>query len=204
MTSLPLIYDAAMGAAIERLAEPVRAFHRAPAPARFVGRASVARGSNPLARIVASVMGLPPSSPDCEVEVLVTRDDTNVETWRRTFAGRAFVSSQLPGRGRWQGLIVERIGPMAFAYAVIERRGKLHLDIRGWSASGIPMPAFLGPGADAFEHGADGRFNFDVAMLLPVIGLVVHYRGWLAPADAQGDRSDRRSDRGTRSDTPQI
>lgn len=181
MTAAAPIYDTALGAAMERVAAPVRAFHRAPAPARFAGRASVARGGNPLARVVAMAMGLPPSSTDCEVEVIVNRGMDGTETWRRTFDGRVFQSSQSLGRGRWDGLIVERIGPLSFAYAVIERRGQLHLDLRGWSAFSVPMPAFLGPGADAFEHGADGRFNFDVAMLLPVIGLVVHYRGWLEP-----------------------
>ena len=83
----------------------------------------------------------------------MTRAANGAETWRRSFAGRVFTSSQLLGSGRWNGLIVERIGPMAFAYAVIERRSQLHLDLRGWSAFGIPMPAFLGPGADAFEKG---------------------------------------------------
>ena len=43
------------------------------------------------------------------------------------------------------------------------------------------MPSILGPAPIAFEHAADGRFNFDVEMSLPLIGLVVRYRGWLEP-----------------------
>ena len=30
---------------------------------------------------------------------------------------------------------------------------------------------------------AQGRFRFDVALFLPLIGLLVHYRGWLVPDD---------------------
>jgi len=29
----------------------------------------------------------------------------------------------------------------------------------------------------------DGRFHFDVPIALPLIGDVVHYRGWLAPVE---------------------
>ena len=41
------------------------------------------------------------------------------------------------------------------------------------------MPIALAPWITAGEHGADGRFHFDVAVAMPLIGPVVHYRGWL-------------------------
>jgi len=176
-----LIYDAALGDGMDRLASPIRDFHRAAAPARFGGRAAVVRGGNPLAQLVAVVMGMPRASADCAIEVVVTRAPSGTETWSRSFDGKGMVSRQELGAGRWAGLVVERIGAMAFAYAVIERGGELHLDIRGWTALGLPMPLWLGPRAVAFEHGADGRFNFDVDMALPLIGRIVHYRGWLVP-----------------------
>jgi hypothetical protein len=177
----PQIYDAVMGEAMNRLAPPIRDFHRAANPAHFAGRASVKRGGNPLARIAAAIIGLPATSPDCPVEIEITRNSQATEIWRRTFAGKPFISRQYAGTGTWSGLMIERIGPMSFAYALIERKSDLHLDVRYWSAFGIPMPAFLGPKADAFEHAANNRFNFDVAMSLPIIGLLVHYRGWLEP-----------------------
>lgn len=176
-----LLYEDALGRAIERVAEPVRAFHRTASPANFAGRASVDRGTNPIAHWIAGVMGLPAASPDCPIEFRLTRDASGVETWRRCFAGASFSSTQELGRGSWSGLIVERFGPMAFALAVIEERGRLRVVPRHWSVFGISMPAFLGPRADGIEHNADGRFNFDVVLCLPLIGLIVHYRGWLEP-----------------------
>ena len=44
------------------------------------------------------------------------------------------------------------------------------------------------PKSETFEEvGKDGRFRFDVSISLPLIGLLVRYRGWLEPASsAQG------------------
>ena len=33
----------------------------------------------------------------------------------------------------------------------------------------------------AREYEADGRFHFDVPITLPLVGLLIHYRGWLVP-----------------------
>jgi hypothetical protein len=35
------------------------------------------------------------------------------------------------------------------------------------------------PRGIAREYEANGRFHFDVPIALPLIGLLVHYRGWL-------------------------
>jgi hypothetical protein len=43
------------------------------------------------------------------------------------------------------------------------------------------MPRSWAPGGEAYEHGADNRFNFHVEIALPLIGTVVRYRGWLVP-----------------------
>jgi hypothetical protein len=45
------------------------------------------------------------------------------------------------------------------------------------------LPAFLTPTCEAKEFVDDsGRFNFDVRISMPGIGLLTHYRGWLTPA----------------------
>ena len=174
------LYDAVLGSSVERLAEPLRAFHRAPLPQRFAGRARVERGGNLIAKLVATLLRLPAETPDCAVEVSVSSDEQG-EVWSRRFDGKPFVSGQHAGTGAWSGLVVERIGPMSFAYAASERNGELHLDIRGWQAFSIPMPRQLGPCVCAREHAMADRFNFDVDIELPLIGRIVHYRGWLVP-----------------------
>ena len=137
MKAARLLYDEALGRAIERVAEPVRAFHRAASPAHFTGRARVDRGTNRIAHFSADMMGLPAASPDCVIEFRLTRDIDGVETWRRTFAGTSFASTQEQGRGGWSGLIVERFGLMAFALAATEDRGRLRVVPRHWSVFGM-------------------------------------------------------------------
>jgi hypothetical protein len=44
------------------------------------------------------------------------------------------------------------------------------------------MPQRLVTRVEAFDSDDAGRFNFDVSISLPVLGLVVHYQGSLAPA----------------------
>ena len=53
----------------------------------------------------------------------------------------------------------------------------------GWSIWRLPLPLFLAPRSRAREWQEDGRFCFEVPIALPLIGRIVHYRGWLAPAD---------------------
>ncbi len=51
------------------------------------------------------------------------------------------------------------------------------------------MPGALAPGGAACEHAADGRFNFDVEIAAPLVGLIVAYRGWLEPATVADERA---------------
>ena len=45
---------------------------------------------------------------------------------------------------------------------------------------GCPLPDFLCPRSHASESvGADGQFHFDVPIALPLIGMIVHYKGSL-------------------------
>ncbi len=46
------------------------------------------------------------------------------------------------------------------------------------------MPRFLLPLGVAREYEADGRFHFDVPIALPLVGPLVHYKGWLTPPAA--------------------
>ena len=46
--------------------------------------------------------------------------------------------------------------------------------------SALPLPRFLAPRSQARAFVDDtGRYRFDVPITLPLIGALVHYRGWL-------------------------
>lgn len=175
--ALPL-YRQFFGSAWETLPEAIRTLHDGVGTWQTEGRAKVERGRSVLARIAATVFGFPKAGDDVPVSV---RFDSagGRETWTRTFAGKAFSSVQFEGRGRYEGLICERFGPLTFAMAMVIADGKLQLMQRGWSAFGIPLPMFLAPAGNTFESAEDGRFHFHVEIGFPWTGLIVRYRGWL-------------------------
>ncbi len=177
------LYRRVLGDAYETLPAPLRRLHDIGGPAAAAGMASVARGNGMLARLVAACIGFPRAGANMPVQVAF-RTVADGEIWRRTFAGRSFVSTQREGSGRWQHLIVERFGPLSFALALVVEGRRLRLVMRGWRAFGLPMPRSLAPRIESFEHAEGGRFNFHVAIGHRLTGPIVCYRGWLAPVPA--------------------
>lgn len=182
------LYERMLGEAWHRLPQPIRALHSDPDGKVVRGEARVERGSNPFARLAAAVVGFPKAGSDIPVEVRFTERDGE-EIWERNFAGKRFRSFQREGAGRFSGLLAERFGPLEFGLALVIEDEKLCLVTRGWRAFGIPMPRFLAPGGEAFEHVVDGRFHFHVEISHPLIGLIVRYRGWLEPTALPKDQS---------------
>jgi len=71
---------------------------------------------------------------------------------------------------------------MNFTMALVVDGERLRLLLRRWSILGVPMPLALGPRIDAFEFVDNGRFCFHIEIRHPLAGLIVRYRGWLAPS----------------------
>jgi hypothetical protein len=174
------LYRRALGEAWDELPELVQAMHDLSGDRRVAGRAEVERGKGLMARLVAALIGFPKAGRNVPVEVTFRIRD-GVETWRRGFAGRAFSSTQQAGRGRSEGLVEERFGPVRVGLALVLDGGRLRLVVRRWSLLGLPLPLALAPGGEAWETAADGRFRFHVEIRHPWTGLIVRYRGWLAP-----------------------
>jgi len=142
------------------------------------GTATVTRGSGLLARIAAAIVGFPRAGENVTVRVDFKLANGR-ERWTRTFAGRAFHSTQEQGRGRDAWLVCERFGPVKVAMALVLDGGRLRLIVRRWSMFGIALPRFLAPGGDSYEYAADGRFHFHVEIGHPWTGPIVGYQGWL-------------------------
>lgn len=176
---LPL-YRRLLGDAWSSLPEPLRAMHDLAGRQSADGKATVQRGNGMLARLIAGVFGFPESGRDVPVTVEFERRG-DAEIWRRSFAGRSFLSHQSAGAGRSDRLIVERFGPFAFALAVVSEGHRLRLVLRRWGFCGVPLPLWLGPVSDSYEHSADGRFHFHVAIAHRLTGPIVRYSGWLIP-----------------------
>ncbi|GJD50089.1 hypothetical protein OPKNFCMD_2826 [Methylobacterium crusticola] len=172
------LFARALGPAFADLPAPVRALHGGDGPGTWSGRAAVTRGTSPLAGLVARVVGLPRAGADQPVRVSVARRGAD-EVWTRDFAGRRFRSRMRPAG---PGAVIEQFGPLAFVLALPADAEGLGMRVAGWRLGPLPLPRALAPVSAARESvDAEGRFRFDVAVRLPLAGLLVHYRGWLAP-----------------------
>jgi hypothetical protein len=169
----PPLYQRVMGESFDALPPVVKAMHRVFRDGSAAGRAKVRRGAGLLSRLVAAAMGFPPAG-EHDLHVSFTERD-GVERWTRAFSERCF-SSRLSAR---RGRLEERFGPFSFAFALPSGPGGLEMRIVSWRIGPLPLPLALAPRSDAREWEEEGRFCFDVPIALPLIGLVVHYRGWL-------------------------
>ncbi len=172
------LYQHILGEAWQRLPQEIQALHTSPSGKHVAGRARVDRGKNPLARLIAGIVGFPKASEDVSVEVTFSVKD-GVEHWQRNFDGRPFSSLQKRGEGSFEHLLSESFGPLEFGLALVLQDDKMWLKTIKWRAFGIPMPRFLAPSGDAYEHVIDGRFHFHVEIRHWMTGLIVRYRGWL-------------------------
>lgn len=168
------LYQRVMGPAFDALPAPVRRMHEPAVEAPAEGEAIVTGADNALGRVVARVMGFPPAGTHRLEVTMEERDGT--ETWTRDFGGRRF-SSRIGQQGRH---LTERFGPLRFRFDLPGGPQGLTMVMRGWSAFGIPLPLAFAPRSEAREWAEGGRFHFDVPISLPLLGRLVHYRGWLS------------------------
>ncbi|MDJ0637414.1 MAG: DUF4166 domain-containing protein [Paracoccaceae bacterium] len=183
MTSLtPALYPSLLGDAYANLPAPVQALHGTQSRRVWSGTANVTRGKNTIARLIARLFGFPPDA--ASVPLRITFDaDGDTERWTRDFAGHVLRSVQSSGIGRNEGLLIERFGPLNVALALAVEGDRLCLTPRRWSFLGVPLPKAFLPTGESFETAQNGRFQFDVAITAPVIGLIVAYRGELEECD---------------------
>ena len=180
------LFEQLLGSAFDFLPETVQALHRSREPLAWSGQAQVQRGTGLFARCIARVAGFPAATESTTVHVRVDPlAKGSAERWQRRFGGQHFASVLSGGKGASQWLLVERFGPLRFQIALIVVGGRLNWVVRGGTLWGIRLPQFLVPGGDSYEFESDGRFHFHVAVVHPLVGLIVRYRGWLAPAAVQ-------------------
>lgn len=171
-----------MGPVFETLPPAVRAMHDVWRDGGATGQGEVLGAANALGRLVARIMRFPP--PGNHALHVGFSEEGGVECWTRDFGGHSF-SSRLNQQGRQ---LVERFGPLRFRFDWTGDGDGLKMAMLGWSAFGIPLPSALAPQSDAREW-EEGSFHFDVPVSLPLVGRVVHYRGWLEPL--VGENADK-------------
>lgn len=148
----------------------------------WTGKAKVQGASNPLAKLIAAIVGMNIKTGQTPLTVKFTADKTG-EHWIRDFGGQVFRSHFSLGKGRNTHLAVERFGIVKVGLALVKNGERLRFIPRRCTVLGIPLPKFLMPQEESYEYEKDGKFHFNVAVRLPFIGLIAAYQGWLAPAE---------------------
>ncbi len=170
-----LPYRRVLGPRFAQLAAPIQRMHQPQAETVVRGEGTVERGQSLLARLLGLIMGFPPAG-SYPVEVRFEPRHGR-ERWTRNFGPHRFASEMGVSA---QNLLTERFGPMRFHFALeVDRQGGLIMVLKKWTALGLPMPLTLGPQIAASEAAHGDAFVFDVAVAMPLVGPVVHYRGTL-------------------------
>jgi hypothetical protein len=178
------LYRSVLGGSFDRLPAQIRAIHDVSDRLSCSGTAEILRGPGLLARLIATVMGMPHSGNDVALRVTFERvglRQGSTEIWNRNFAGKVFKSEQFAATHRGQDLLAERFGPLIYYLRVNTDDASLWMTMVRHSVFGIPLPLVLAPRFSAVESVEDGLFQFSVDIALPLIGPIVRYKGKLQP-----------------------
>ena len=168
------LYRRLLGSEFDALPARVRELHDVEAEARWTGRADVTRGTAWLARSLATILSLPPQGADQPLSVTFTPKG-DAEIWSRAFGRQRFISVQRAGGTE----LHETVGPVTLRMSLRPSAEALSLSMIGATALGIPVPRLLLPKISTREYEEAGRYHFEVEAVMPVIGLLVRYSGWL-------------------------
>jgi len=178
------LYRQILDEAFDTLPAQVQAIHDDTRSRSWQGLARVQRGKGLISRALGRMFGFPSDADQIPVTVRFEPSNSG-ERWLRTFGSKSFSSTQTLGTGKNQHLLVERFGLIDVALALVIEDEKLFLVPRRWSLLRMPLPKWLLPKGCSFEAQVDERFQFDVEISAPVIGLIAAYQGALEPCPEQ-------------------
>lgn len=170
------LYRRVMAEGFDRLPEVTRRLHRGRPAVIAIGEAEVEPAANLLGRLVAATFGLPRTPGKQPIRVVIESRNGS-EHWTRLFGDKPMrsVMSAAPGN-----LIEERFGPFSLRMRLVPKPGGLDMERVSGRLWGLPLPTFLLPKVTATERVDDYRRHaFDVEIAAPLLGRLVHYKGWL-------------------------
>ncbi|GAB1479857.1 hypothetical protein MASR2M74_24260 [Paracoccaceae bacterium] len=164
-----------LGADFARLPPALQNLHHR--PAIWKGRAEVIRGTTWPARLLTRLAGFPPAG---QVPLTFSISATDAgEVWTRDF-GRHRTRSTL--RAGPDGVLCEAFGPFRVTMRPAVTPHGLALTVTALHFLGLPCPKLLLPRDTSTEAALPGgAVGFDIRASLPGIGLLIRYRGEMAP-----------------------
>ncbi|MCW7538169.1 DUF4166 domain-containing protein [Aquabacterium sp. A7-Y] len=168
------LYAAVLGPGFNRLAPALRDFHALQGRVSLSGEVVVRPPAGRMAGWLARCLGAPRRPASGPIRFLLEAGPS-AEVWTRHFPGRT-MSSRL----RLQdGALVERLGAAELRFGLVERDGRLEMELQRMRFFGLPCPRWLRPRVRAIETGDARRLHFDVSASVPGLGLVASYQGYL-------------------------
>jgi len=176
------LFEQALGPRFALLPPVTQAVHR-PGPALLLdGLADVDEAETGIGRLLARLMGFPGQGRGVPLRVVIEAGPDGTEHWSRVYPDRVMRSIMTrPDPAR--GTIDEQFGDLRFRLRLAaDETGLTMAPTAAWWRT-IRLPLWLLPGIAASERADGERHRFDVAIALPLIGRLVHYRGYLAICD---------------------
>jgi hypothetical protein len=172
----PSLYRRLLGRDFDRLPLALRAFHDAAGGGSGAGVFRVRRASNPVARSVARILGLPPEGDDVPVTLRVTVENGG-ELWERTFSAHRLRTRQWLEGGR----LIERLGAVTLAFDLTaDERGMRFRSVR-FRWLGVPVPRRVAIEVAADVRGFEGYWEVAVVVRAPRVGVITSYEGRITP-----------------------
>jgi hypothetical protein len=182
-------FERLFSAELDRLPPPVRHVHTIREPLATSGRAEITAADGLLARFICWFAGLPRPGSNVDVSVVFTPTKDGGEHWDRKFADLHYASALELGTGRDEGLLIEHFGLFDLRFRLRILPEGLAWSVVGWRCLRISLPRWSVPKIECIESAGGDRYTFDIDVTFPVIGWLMHYRGWLLPQDAKPRQS---------------
>jgi len=160
--------------AFDALPLPLQRLHLQQGRRTYRGEVEVLRGRSLLSRLCAWATRLP-SAGTGPIAVAIISDEMG-ERWTRHVGNHAMASRLWAG----EDLLLERLGLVTFGFRLESREGGIEWIVCRVHVLGVlPLPVSWFSQVVARESADSDRYHFDVRAVLPLAGLLVHYRGWL-------------------------
>ncbi len=173
------LYRRVLGEKFETLPETIQAAHGFEGQHCLTGKVEVRCSENIIVRLLLRLLKLPRPGADVTAKILL-QEDGQGERWHREFGSDSFSSRVKPHRAK-QGRIVETMGGVSAVIRLNVIPDGLQWNVESLSLLGLPLPRAIAPVTQATERQVDGLYRFEVSITLPLLGLLISYRGWLQP-----------------------
>jgi len=173
------LFEQVLGDRFERLPAVTRAIHRPDPVLLLDGTADVDGAETRAGRTLARLFSFPGHARGAKLRVVIEADPDGSEAWTRVWPDRT-MRSVMTAPDPAGGTVEERFGSLRVRLRLDADDAGLTLTPLAARWRALPLPLWLFRIA-ASERADCDRHLFDVAIALPLVGRLVHYRGSLRP-----------------------